>query len=1113
MLNKIIHFSLHNRILVLVAAVLLLIGGTYTAMHTEVDVFPDLNAPTVVIMTEANGMAAEEVEQLVTFPVETAVNGATGVRRVRSSSTNGFSVVWVEFDWDTEIYLARQIVSEKLAVVGESLPAGVSQPTLGPQSSILGEMLIIGLTADSTSMLDLRTLADWTIRPRLLSTGGVAQVAVLGGDTKEYQIELDPERMRHYGVTLDEVMSVTRGMNLNANGGVLYEYGNEYIVRGLLSTDRIDQLARAVVRGGNSGDSGRTGNPSGGDSGRTEIGAPILLEDIADVRIGAKLPKLGTASERGKPAVLLTVTKQPATSTLELTAKLESSLKDLQKNLPADVKVSTDIFRQSRFIESSIGNVQKSLFEGGVFVVIVLFLFLANVRTTVISLVTLPLALITSLVTLHYMGFTINTMSLGGLAIAIGSLVDDAIVDVENVYKRLHENRQRPAGDRLPVLEVVFNASKEVRMPILNSTLIIVVSFVPLFFLSGMEGRMLVPLGIAFIVALAASTVVALTVTPVLCSYLLGKDKINSSKEGTRETLGEDTRREQKEKEENKQTNSLKNVENKEADKLKNIENKQANNQKDRENKQTPRTDSSDSYIARRMKQGYGTALAYVLAHRKAVLGGTVCLFLIALGCFFTLGRSFLPPFNEGSFTINISSLPGISLEESDRMGRRAEELLLSIPEIQTVARKTGRAELDEHALGVNVSEIEAPFELDGRTRSEVVAEVREKLGTIVGANVEIGQPISHRIDAMLSGTKANIAIKLFGDDLNRMFALGNDIRRAIEGIPGIADLNVEQQIERPQLIIAPRREMLSKLGITLPEFAEFVRVCLAGEAVSQIYEKGRSFDLTVRVRGDRRDAAAKIRDLMVDTGDGRKVPLDYVAEVRSAMGPNTISRENVKRKIVISANVADRDLRSVVNDIRSRVDAAVSLPEGYHVEYGGQFESEQAASRTLLLTSLMSIVVIFLLLYHEFRSVKESAIILINLPLALIGGVVALLLTSGEVSIPAIIGFISLFGIATRNGMLLISHYNHLQRAEGMGVVESVVRGSTDRLNPILMTALSSALALIPLALGGDLPGNEIQSPMAKVILGGLLTSTLLNGFIIPVVYLMMKNREISRT
>lgn len=1036
MLNKIIGFSLQNRILVLVASVLLLIGGTYTAMHTEVDVFPDLNAPTVVIMTEANGMAAEEVEQLVTFPVETAVNGATGVRRVRSSSTNGFSVVWVEFDWDTDIYLARQIVSEKLAVVSESLPANVGKPTLGPQSSILGEMLIVGLTADSTSMLDLRTIADWTIRPRLLSTGGVAQVAVLGGDIKEYQVQLDPERMRHYGVTLSEVMNITREMNLNANGGVLYEYGNEYIVRGVLSTDKVDQIAKAVVR-------------SNGVS-----GAPILLEDIADVQVGAKLPKLGTASERGKHAVLLTVTKQPATSTLELTDKLEASLQDLQKNLPVDVKVSTDIFRQSRFIESSIGNVQKSLLEGGIFVVIVLFLFLANIRTTVISLVTLPLSLIASIFALHYMGFTINTMSLGGMAIAIGSLVDDAIVDVENVYKRLHENRLKPAGEQLPILEVVFNASKEVRMPILNSTLIIIVSFVPLFFLSGMEGRMLVPLGIAFIVALAASTVVALTVTPVLCSYLLGKEKT-----------------------------------------------KKQNNE------------NSDSAVARKMKQWYGSALTFVLGHKKGVLGGTIGLFVVALGCFFTLGRSFLPPFNEGSFTINISSLPGISLEESDKMGHRAEELLLSIPEIQTVARKTGRAELDEHALGVNVSEIEAPFELKDRSRSELVAEVREKLGTIVGANVEIGQPISHRIDAMLSGTKANIAIKLFGDDLNRMFTLGNEIKSAIQGIPGIADLNVEQQIERPQLVISPKREMLAKYGISLPEFSEFVNVCLAGEAVSQVYEKGKSFDLTVRVKDNLRDEMEKIRNLMIDTGDGQKIPLNYVAEIRSAMGPNTISRENVKRKIVISANVADRDLRSVVNDIQAQVDAQIKLPEGYHIEYGGQFESEQAASRTLALTSFMSIVVIFLLLYHEFRSVKESAIILINLPLALIGGVFALLITTGEVSIPAIIGFISLFGIATRNGMLLISHYNHLQQEEGYGVYDSVIRGSLDRLNPILMTALSSALALIPLALSGDLPGNEIQSPMAKVILGGLLTSTFLNGFIIPIVYLMMHHNQQPKT
>lgn len=1062
MLNKIIHFSLQNRILVLVASVLLLVGGTYTAMHTEVDVFPDLTAPTVVVMTEANGMAAEEVEQLVTFPIETAVNGATHVRRVRSSSTHSFSVVWVEFDWDTDIYLARQIVSEKLSLVAEELPESVGKPTLGPQSSILGEMMIVGLTADSTSMLDLRTLADWTIRPRLLSTGGVAQVAVLGGDIKEYQIQLDPERMRHYGVTLGQVLSATRGMNLNANGGVIYEYGNEYIVRGLTATTNTELLGKTVVKSATDSDG--------------SLAAPVLLEDVADVRIGAQTPKLGLASERAKPAVLLTVTKQPATSTLELTGKLEAALQDLQKNLPPDVKVSTDIFRQSRFIESSIGNVRKSLVEGGIFVVIVLFLFLANVRTTLISLVTLPLSLVVSVLVLHYMGLTINTMSLGGMAIAIGSLVDDAIVDVENVWRRLHENRLLPPERRLPVLQVVFNASREVRMPILNSTLIIVVSFVPLFFLSGMEGRMLVPLGIAFITALAASTVVALTLTPVLCSYLLRskEDKHSEDIQIHPEVSPEDS-----------------------------IESPAT------PSKITDEVDSGDSAVARTLKKVYGAVLEKALQHKRAVLGCTVALFAVALGLFFTLGRSFLPPFNEGSFTINLSSLPGISLEESDAIGRRAEELLLTVPEIQTVARKTGRAELDEHSRGVNGSEIEAPFELTDRSRSEVVAEVREKLATLSGVNVEIGQPISHRIDAMLSGTKANIAIKLFGDDLNRMFSLASQIRDKIQDVEGVADLTVEQQIERPQLTLTPRREMLARYGITLPQFAEYVNACLAGEAVSQVYEQGKSFNLTVRLRDDLRDQASKIGNLMIDTGDGRQVPLSYVADIRSSMGPNSISRENVKRKIVISANVADRDLRSVVTDIQARIDADIKLPEGYHVEYGGQFESEQAASRTLLLTSLMSIVVIFLLLYHEFRSVRESAVILINLPLALIGGVFALLLTTGEVSIPAIIGFISLFGIATRNGMLLISHYNHLQRVEGYSLHDSIIRGSLDRLNPILMTALSSALALIPLALGGDLPGNEIQSPMAKVILGGLLTSTFLNGFIIPIVYLLIHTKK----
>lgn len=1032
MLNKIIRFSLQNRLLVLVAAILLLIGGTYTAFHTEVDVFPDLNAPTVVVMTEANGMAAEEVEQLVTFPIETAVNGATNVRRVRSSSTTGFSVVWVEFEWNTDIYLARQIVSEKLAAVSESLPDNVGKPTLGPQSSILGELLIVGLTADSTSMQDLRTLADWTIRPRLLSTGGVAQVAVLGGDIKEYQILIHPDRMRHYGVTLGEVMAVSRNMNQNTNGGVIYEYGNEYIVRGVLSTDDVHKLGRAVIK-------------------TTAEGAPVTLEDVADVRIGSQQPKLGVASEKGKPAVLLTVTKQPNTGTIALTEQLEKALADLQKNLPKDVKISTDVFRQSRFIESSISNVQESLYEGAIFVVIVLFLFLANTRTTIISLITLPLSLVVAILVLHYMGLSINTMSLGGMAIAIGSLVDDAIVDVENVWKHLRENKMLPPEERKPVREVVFNASREVRMPILNSTLIIIVSFIPLFFLTGMEGRMLVPLGIAFIVSLFASTVVALTLTPVLCSYLLGG-----------KTKGDGLPKE--------------------------------------------------AFLAEWLKKYYERALLWSLEHKKTVLGTTIAVFVVALGTFFTLGHSFLPSFNEGSFTINVSSLPGISLEESDKIGRQAEEILLSIPEIQTVARKTGRAELDEHALGVNVSEIEAPFELKDRSHAELLADVRQKLSVITGANIEIGQPISHRIDAMLSGTQASIAIKLFGDDLNRMFALGNQIKAAISDVEGVADLNVEQQIERPELKIVPKREMLAKYGISLPQFSEFVQVNMAGEVVSQVYEKGKTFNLVVRADEADRGEMDRVKDLMIDDAQGRKIPLSYVADVVSSMGPNTINRENVKRKIVISANTSGRDLRSVVNDIQRRVDEKITLPEGYHIEYGGQFESEQAASRTLLLTSLMSIVVIFLLLYMQFHDAAESGVILLNLPLALIGGVFALWLTTGEVSIPAIIGFISLFGIATRNGMLLVTHYNLLREEQHLDVRESIVHGSLDRLNPILMTALSSALALIPLALRGDLPGNEIQSPMAKVILGGLLTSTFLNAFVIPIVYELMNRKKTTK-
>ncbi len=1028
MLNKIIQYSLNNRLLIIIAAVTLLLWGSYTASRMEVDVFPDLNAPTVVVMTEAQGMAPEEVERLVTFPVETAVNGATDVRRVRSSSTTGFSVVWVEFDWGTNIYTARQIVSEKLATLGDALPSTVGQPTLGPQSSILGEMMIIGLTADSTSLQDLRTIADWTIRPRLLSTGGVAQVAVIGGDIKEYQILLDPARMKHYKIALDEILPVLENMNQNSTGGILYEYGNEYIIQGVLSTTHTEELGKAVVK--------------------TVNDVPILISDIATVQIGAKTPKLGVASEKGKPAVLVTVTKQPSTNTLELTDKLDASLQELQKTLPTDVHISTDIFRQSRFISSSIDNIQKALFEGALFVIIVLFFFLMNFRTTIISLVALPLSLLVAILVLHALGLTINTMSLGGLAIAIGSLVDDAIVDVENVYKRLRENHLRPVEQRRTTLEVVFEASKEVRMPILNSTLIIIACFLPLFFLSGMEGRMLIPLGTAFIVALFASTIVALTLTPVMSSYMLTTKKALKKSE-------------------------------------------------------------KEPYVSRVLKKAYKRALSQALSHKKIVLGITGGLFIFSLIVMLNLGRSFLPPFNEGSLTINISTMPGISLEESDRMGLITEKILMDIPEIQTVARKTGRAELDEHALGVNVSEIEAPFVLDKRSRDEFLADVRQQLGTLKGVNVEIGQPISHRIDAMLSGTKANIAIKLFGNDLNKLFNLGTQIKQAIQDIDGIADLNVEQQIERPQLQIKPKRDILAKYGITLPQFSEFVNVALSGKVVSQVNEGGKVFDLTVKINDVNRENMEAIGNLMLDA-NGKNVPLHYVAEILPLSGPNTISRENVQRKIVVSANVAGRDLKGVVNDIQKEVGEKISLPEGYHIEYGGQFESEQAASRILFLTSLISLLIIFLILYHEFRNLSLSGIIMLNLPLAIIGGIISIWITSGVISIPAIIGFISLFGIATRNGILLVSHYNQL-RSEGCSLKESILQGSLDRLNPILMTALTSALALIPLAVGGSLPGNEIQSPMAQVILGGLLSSTLLNGFVIPVVYQLLNRKKKS--
>ena len=1023
MLNKIIQFSLHNRMLVLLLTLLVLVGGIFVAKNTEVDVFPDLNAPTVTVMTEAPGFAPEEVERTVTFPIETALNGATDVRRVRSTSTPGFSIVWVEFDWGTDIYRARQIVSEKITTVASQLPEGINTPVLGPQSSILGEMIIIGLTAENTSMLDLRTIADRNITPRLLALGGVSQVSVIGGDVKEYQILLNTEKMKFFDVSLQEVLDATNGINNNAGGGILYEYGNEYTIKGDINTTDLNEIAASVIRSDQRG--------------------TVLINDVATVKVGAKTPVLGVGSEKGKPAVLITVTKQPSTDTNALTDKIVDCLDDVKSTLPADVAISTDTFRQSNFINNSIDNIQNSLIEGALFVVIILFLFLMNTRTTLISVVALPLSVLVAIIILHYMGSTINTMTLGGLAIAIGSLVDDAIVDVENVYKRIRENLALPKEEQLPLIKVVYNASAEVRTPIFNSTLIIIASFLPLFFLSGMEGRMLVPLGVAFIVALMASTIVALTVTPVLCSFLLGK-KGSHPKE---------------------------------------------------------------AFITRKMKAGYEKALAWSICHKRLVLGTTAALFVVSLALFFTLGRSFLPSFNEGSFTINVSTLPGVSLEESDKIGREAERLLLSIPEINTTARKTGRAELAEHSFGANVSEIEAPYTLNGRSKKELAREIREKLSKIPGTTIEIGQPISHRIDAMLSGSKAQIAIKVFGDDLSALYSIGNNIKNVISGVDGIVDANVEQQVDRPQLRITPRRAIMAKYGVTMAQFKQMLNTALSGEVVSQVYSDGLPYDLTVRLADDERGTIEALRNIAIDTNLG-KVPLQEIADIVSTSGPNGISRENVSRRILVSANIDGRDLRGAVNDIKEAINSKIKLPENYYIVYGGQFESEERATRTLAIASLAALFVVFMLLFHEFRDVSLSLIILLNLPLAMIGGILILVFTGGELNIPATIGFISLLGISTRNGMLLISRYCHLQE-QGMTLDQRIEKGSADRLPPIIMTALTSALALIPLALKSSLPGNEIQSPMAIVILGGLFSATLLNVFVVPIIYKITQQRK----
>jgi CzcA family heavy metal efflux pump len=1025
MLNRIISYSLHNRLLVIAVSAILIFWGTYSASKMEVDVFPDLTAPTVVVLTESHGMAPEEVERLVTFPIETSVNGSGNVRRVRSSSSAGISIVWVEFDWGTDIYKARQIVSEKISIVANQLPSGVSAPIMAPQSSIMGEIMLISVTAKKMNQLDIRTIADWNIRPLLLSIGGVSQVVVIGGEYKQYQILASPQKMKSYNVSLSELLKASKEANTNASGGFMQEYGNEYIVRGIGRTNDLIDLGKSVIK--------------------TQDGIPIKLEDVAELKIGSSI-KIGDGSLKGSPAVIMTVMKQPGTNTLALTDKIDQSLFELKKSLPGDLQINTHIFRQSDFINASIGNIKKTLIEGSLFVVLILFLFLMNWRATVISLVAIPISLITAILVLKWFGFTINTMSLGGMAIAIGDLVDDAIIDVENVFKRLKENAAKPGELQKNKIKVIYDASVEIRTSVINATFIIIVAFIPLFFLSGMEGRLLAPLGIAFIVALFASLIVAISITPVLCSYLLTGDKML-----------------------------------------------------ERQHK--------ESWLVRKLSSWYENSLNLAMSYKKPILGVSLALFIASLIALGSLGRSFLPEFNEGSLVVSVTSMPGISLEESNKIGVQVEKTLLTVPEIKITTRRTGRAELDEHAQGVNASEIDAPFELKDRNRDDFMKDVRQKMASITGANITIGQPIGHRIDHMLSGTRANIAIKIFGTDLNTLQNLSNEVKKSIEGIEGMVDLISEPQIQIPQIQIKANRSMLGKYGISIGEFAEFTDVAFAGEKVSEVYEENKRFDLILRFDEDNRGKMEHIKNTLIDAGDGQKIPLSYVADVVSTLGPNTINRENVQRKTVVSANVAGRDQKSVVDEMRTKIETEVKLPEGYRIEYGGQFEAEKEASRTLVLTSILALLVIFFLLYQEFKTVKISTIILLNLPLALIGGVLSVWLTSGMLSIPAIIGFITLFGIATRNGILLVSHYQMLQK-QGMALMDTIINGSKERLSAILMTALTAGLALIPLAMGGDLPGNEIQSPMAKVILGGLLSSTLLNLFVVPIVYYLANNK-----
>lgn len=1029
MLSKIIQYSLDNRLLILFLAVAILLLGGYISQKVEVDVFPDLTAPTVAVLTDAHGVATEEVERMVTFPIESALNGATDIRRVRSSSSAGLSIVWAEFNWGTDIYIARQIVNEKLSMLANQMPVGVSTPMLAPQTSIMGEIMLVALTSDSLSMIAMKNVADRLVKQRLLSVTGVSQVIVMGGEEKQYQIYADPLKMRYYDVSLEDLITATRTLNNNVSGGFINEFGQEYFIRGMGRSVNVAEIGKSMVK--------------------MREGKPVLISDVARVRTGPA-QRIGTAFIDDKESVIMTILKQPNTNTLELTKDIDLALKDLEASLPEGIEINSHFFRQAEFIRTAVNNVLRVLLEGGIFVSIILFLFLINMRTTIISLIAIPLSLIIALTVLYMLGFTINTMSLGGMAIAVGALVDDAIIDVENVHKRLKQNFRKPAAERKKNLRVIYQASTEIRSSIVQATLIIIVTFIPLFFLSGMEGRMLKPLGITFIVSLFASMFIAITLTPVLSSYLLTSPG------------------------------------------------------------QLRRNIQGGNPLIRKLNRAYKKSMGGMLAYPKTIILISGIFLVLAIALMAGFGRSFLPDFNEGTLTITTTSLPGISLSESNRLARMVDLELLQIPEVQHVSRRTGRAELNEHSHGgSNASEIDVPFILDKRSRNEFLEDVREHFAGFSGLNINIGQPLSHRIDHLLSGTRANIAIKIFGERQETLFNLSEEVEEAIREIPGVVDLNREQMLEIPQIQIRPRRDMLLKYGIPMNRFTDFVETAIAGLKISEVYENNLNYDLVLRYDESYRNSAVELGNTLIDTWNGLKIPLHYVADVVSVSGPNVINRENVQRKMVVSANVADRDIGSVIRDVKRTLDASIDLPENYRIEFGGQFESAQHAQKMLFLSTLLAVLIIFIILYQEFKNTRVAFVVLLNLPLALIGGVVSIWLTSRTISIPAIIGFITLFGIATRNGILLVSRYRHMQE-DGHSVEESIREGSSDRLNPILMTALASALALLPMVVGGQKPGNEIQAPMAIVILGGLITSTLLNLYVIPsVYYLLFKNSK----